>query len=145
MKINFEKYVEIFRAISPSMKEWEMRNLHITFAIYKNKLIAAEFNKKKTHTINLKNRKINELGKDISNTKYTCSEWRTLRYVKNKTNIPFGKIILINMRLDRNNRVCFSGPCMSCLNLIRFCSPKAVYYSNDMGEFKKLKYKGIYE
>lgn len=132
----FKKYIDLFYGIAPPIEDWPMRNLHVTMALYRNRLVAAAFNCKKTHPINLVNKKINGYGENVSEKSYTCSEYNCCRMVKRKTNIDFSDIIFLNMRMTRNKELAYASCCSGCSNLIKFISPKALYYTNDQGNFE---------
>jgi hypothetical protein len=134
--VDFSKYVELFYGIAPPIEEWEMRSLHITFAIYKRRVIAGTFNVRKTNPINLRNRKINKEGVDKSHSSFTCSEWRCFREVKRKTNAPFSDITFLNMRMNRNKELCYASPCVGCRSLLAWAEPRAVYFTNNEGKFE---------
>jgi deoxycytidylate deaminase len=122
-----DKYISLAKAMMPI--DLPARCYHVSFATYKGKIISIGFNSAKTNPINLKNRKKNSCGKDYSEQKMTCSELSCLKKVKNKTNIPFNKITLINVRIDRNGDVRCSKPCESCEKLIDFLGIKRILYT----------------
>ena len=132
MKI-LEKIKEISFAFDKDL--FPGRNLHLSFLIYKGRIISIGQNSKKTHPINLKNRKISKDGVDISSFRGICSEWSALRQLKNLTNIPAHKCSLINIRINKNNEIRNSKPCNSCAKLISFFSISDVSYTNENGEF----------
>lgn len=138
-KDKFAKYIDIFYGIAPPVEEWDMRNLHVTFAVYKQKLIASAFNCRKTNPVNLINRKVNNEGFDKSYTSFTCSEWRCFRAVKRKTNISLSDITFINMRLNRHKELCYAAPCVGCHSLLAWAEPRAIYYTNNEGNFEQYK------
>lgn len=135
MKI-FDKVKEIAFAFDKNF--FPGRNLHLSFLIYKGGIISIGQNSKKTHPINLKNRKINKNGVDISNFKGICSEWSAISKLKNLTNIPAHKCSLINIRINKNNEIKMSRPCNGCLKLIAFFNINNVFYSNEKGSFERL-------
>lgn len=106
---------------------------HFSFIIYKNKIVTIGSNRKKTHPFNLKNRKIStKTGEDISDQKYVCSELNAIKKLKNTTNIDTNKCILVNIRYDRNGKISYSKPCMSCENLLKhFCFKKVIWTDNE--------------
>lgn len=114
------------------------RALHLSFLIYKKHIIAIGQNSKKTHPINLKNKKITKDGTDISKFRGTCSEWNALNKLKRLTNIPAERCILINIRINKQNKIRNSRPCCSCLSLLSFFGVPLIYYSNENGKFQKL-------
>lgn len=114
------------------------RNLHLSFIIYKGRIISIGQNSKKTHPINLKNRKINKDGVDISSFRGSCSEWSAISKLKNLTNIPACKCQLINIRINKQNEIRMAKPCISCLGLISHYGFQDIWFSNEKGEFKRL-------
>ena len=114
------------------------RNLHLSFIVYKGRIISIGQNSKKTHPINLKNKKINKDGVDVTTSKGSCSELSAVQKLKNLTNIPVGKCQLINIRVNRQNEIRNSKPCSSCDSLLRFFRFSSVWFSNEKGEFEKL-------
>jgi|SRR3990167_3767464 len=135
MKI-LEKIKEITFAFDRNL--FPNRNLHLSFLIYKGRIISIGQNSKKTHPINLKNRKINKDGVDISSFRGSCSEWNAISKLKNLTNIPAHKCFLVNIRINKNNEIGMSMPCNSCLKLLSFFNISRVFYSNQKGEFNQL-------
>ena len=135
MKI-LEKIKEIAFAFDREL--FPNRNLHLSFIIYKGRIISIGQNSKKTHPMNLRNRKINKEGVDISSFRGSCSEWNAISRLKNLTNIPAHKCYLINIRVNKNNEIRMSMPCSSCLKLLSFFNIKKVYYSNENGVFEQL-------
>ena len=121
----------------PDVENLTMRNWHVTFVVHKNKVIATGTNRATTHPTNLKNRKRNSCGIDYSATKFTCSEQVAINRAKRTTNVPFSKVKLVNVRINRKNEVCLSRPCESCCSLLNFFGVSDVFFSNDSGEFEK--------
>ncbi len=135
MKI-LEKIKEIAFAFDRDL--FPSRSLHLSFIVYKGRIISIGQNSKKTHPINLKNKKINKDGVDISAFRGSCSEWSAINKLKNLTNIPASKCQLINIRINKENEIRMSKPCNSCMGLLAFFNLKTVYFSNEKGEFEKL-------
>ncbi|MEK6878284.1 MAG: hypothetical protein AABY22_01680, partial [Nanoarchaeota archaeon] len=69
MKI-LEKIKEIAFAFDRNL--FPSRNLHLSFIIYKGRIISIDQNSKKTHPINLRNPKINADGINVSSIKGVC-------------------------------------------------------------------------
>ena len=136
MKI-FDKIKEI--AFAFDKDSFPGRSLHLSFIIYKKRIIAIGQNSKKTHPINLRNPKISKEGVDISSFRGVCSEWSALRQLKNLTNIPAKKCSLINIRINKLNEIRNSRPCNSCVPLLLFFGIDNIYYSDETGEFKRLE------
>lgn len=55
----------------------------------------------------------------------------------------YKNFILVVIRLDKNNNLCDSKPCVNCLNLIRKSNIKKIYYSDNYGNIIKEKVKNI--
>ncbi len=132
----FDKIKEI--AFAFDKDSFSGKNFHLSFLIYKNRIISIGQNSKKTHPINLRNKKISREGIDISTFKGVCSEWSAISKLKNLTNIPAHKCSLINIRINKNNEIRMSRPCCSCIKLLSFFDISRVYYSNEKGEFEHL-------
>jgi hypothetical protein len=122
-----EKFIDLAKAMMP--ENHEMRCYHVSFATYKGKIISIGVNNKKTNPLNLRNRKKNSCGKDYSGDKATCSELVCLKKVKNKTNIDFSKIRLVNVRIDRNGNTRSAKPCESCEKLLDFLGVSDIVYT----------------
>ena len=113
-----------------------LRTFHVTFAILQSRIVCIRTNNAKTHSVNLRNPKHNsQSGLDISASKFECSEFRALHYLKQTTNVDFRKVTLINVRIRKNKTFGLAKPCESCRSLIKYHGIKTVIYTNDVGEF----------
>lgn len=127
----FIKSIELSRALFEP--NFELRCSVFAFAWRKGKLLAVGRNQNKTHTLNLRNPiYINGRAHELKNI---CAELSLYIKLKNKTNIPFNKITIINVRIDRNLQVKMACPCNSCRSLLQYHRPKRLYYTNDSGRF----------
>lgn len=109
---------------------------HFSFILHKNKIISIGNNSKKTHPLNLKNRKTSlRTGEDFSDQKHICSEFSAINKLKNMTNIDTKKCVLVNLRYNRNGEIALSKPCMSCDNLLKYFSFKKVIWTNNEGDY----------
>jgi hypothetical protein len=72
----------------------------------------------------------------ILETKTTCAELDLFLRLKNKTNIPYNKLRIVNVRLDKNLKIRNSKCCRSCKSLIDYMKPKSMYYTTEEGIFK---------
>ncbi len=135
MAINFNRLVEIGYALFDKDK-LKSRCYHLSAIYYKNKLICLAQNSIKTNPTNLLNPRFYE-NRQFNGSRGSCSELNVLTKLKNKTNIPFNKCVLINLRIDRNLDIGMSCPCSSCKNLLRWANMKAIYFSNKDGNFEK--------
>lgn len=137
--MNLIKLVELSRALKPV--SFNMRTFHTSFILNKNRVVAIGINQRKTNPANLFNPKYNREGKNISSEKFTCSEYGAFQKLK-RTNIDAKKCILVNIRIDRNDRLANSCPCQSCQSLLSWLRFKKVIYSTDNGEFAN--YENLY-
>lgn len=130
----FNKSIDLAYALYE--KDYEVRCQVFSFGWFKGRIVAIGRNRLKTHTLNLRN-PIRDLNNRIINEKSTCAELNLFIKLRNKTNIPFNKISIYNVRLDRNLQVKNSRPCLSCDSLISFLSPREIYFTNDSGNFER--------
>lgn len=105
-----------------------IRCQHFSFVFNKSRLVAIGRNSSKTSPWNLLNKKFSTTGEDISGIKGTCSELSACLKIK-KTNIPFSKCTLINIRLMKDKTIGLAKPCESCQSLLRYLEFKHVYFS----------------
>lgn len=128
--------------VAESLIDWSetKRCRHFSFIVYKKKIIAIGQNHPKTHPAHLINRKISvRTGEDFSEQKHTCSEFNAVTKLKRLTNIDAKKCTLLNIRYDRNRRLAFAKPCMSCKSLLKYFRFKNVHYTNDQGHYEIYK------
>lgn len=133
MNTEFQKSIELALAIYE--KDFILRCQLFSFAWWKGRILAVGRNQAKTHSLNLRN-PIYVNGK-IYQFKNMCAELNLFLKLKSRTNIPFEKISIINVRLDRNLQVRMSRPCNSCFNLVNYLRPKSLYYSTQDGNFER--------
>jgi len=130
-------YLNRIKEISLAMFNLEHpENFHITFIVYKRKILSIGLNDSKTSPINLLNPKTDRNGQNISQFKGRCSELKAILNLKNKTNIPFKKTTLINVRINRNKRFDLAFPCQSCRSLLTFFEFKSIIVTDKDGSFK---------
>lgn len=129
-----QKYIDLALALYES--DYELRTQHFCFITKNRKILAIGRNKNRFHSLNLRNRRVCDNGQSIIKLS-TCAEMNGLSIIKNKTDIKYKDLTLINVRLNRNKEVCLSKLCSSCQSLISFLGIKNVYYSTDSAEFKK--------
>lgn len=134
MNYEFRKSLETAAALFDP--DYPLRCQVFSFGWFKKRLIAVGRNQDKTHPLNLVNVLRFDTGK-IHRDKGVCSELNLILRLKKTTNIPFDKITIVNVRLDKNKNVKMSRCCNSCQSLIRYIQPKALYYTNDLGIFEK--------
>lgn len=131
-----QKSLELARALYPSAFQ-ELRTFHVSVLWNKNRLLSVGVNRRSTHPRNLINKKFNREGLDISSEKLTCAEMAAfLGLGKQRYNLDFSKVIMVNLRYDRNYRLSMSKCCSSCQNLVKFLGLKRVYYTDDQGKFQ---------
>lgn len=121
-----------------SLIDWtdSLRCRHFSFIINKKRIISIGHNTQKTHPANLKHKKFSvKTGEDISEHKLTCSEFNAIIKLKNLTNIDTKKCTLINLRFDRNKRIAFAAPCMSCVSLLSYHEFKKILWTDSNGNY----------
>lgn len=139
-KLKFKRFEEI----AESLIDWNdsVRCRHFSFIVHKQRIVAIGSNNTKTHPTNLKNRKVSiRTGEDFSEQKHTCSEFNAILKLKRLTNIDTKKCSLINLRYDRNKKIAFAKPCMSCHKLLSYFEFKNVFWSNNDGDYERLAIK----
>ena len=127
--------------IAESLIDWDdsIRCRHFSFILNKKHIVAIGTNKRKTHPLNLKNRKISNItGEDFSEQKHICSEFNAITKLKRLTNINTKKCMLINLRYDRNRKIALARPCMSCRSLLVYHEFKRVIWTDDDGKYVEL-------
>lgn len=133
-KLNFKRLEEI----AESLIDWDdsVRCRHFSFILNKKRIVAIGLNQRKTHPVNLKNRKVSIItGEDFSEQKHICSEFSAINKLKRLTNINTKKCVLVNLRFDRNKKLAFAKPCMSCKSLLKFHKFKTVWWTNNDGKY----------
>ncbi len=109
----------------------------LSAAWLKNRLVGVGINDSKTNPRNLINPLFcKETGKIIEK-RSACAELKLFLKIKNTTNYDFGELTIVNVRLDRNFNVKNSRPCGSCYNLLKYISPRKVFYTLDTGVFEE--------
>lgn len=126
----FNKAIELSRAMYDP--NFPLRCQHFSFIFYKNTLVSVGRNSPKTTPINILNQPLNR--ENVIHYKGSCAEWNSVNRLKNLTNIPFNKCILINTRINRNGEIAYARPCLFCCNLLRFIDLRGVYYTGYSGE-----------
>lgn len=134
MQREFTKALETAQALFDP--NYHTRVQVFSFGFHRGRLIAVGRNKDKTHPLNLVNVLRFDTG-EIHRDKGCCAELGLFLRLKKTTNIPFDKISIVNVRLDKGRNVRMSRPCPSCNSLVAYCGPKALYYTDDNGNFQK--------
>lgn len=133
-KLSFKRLEEI----ALSLIDWSdgLRCRHFSFILSKKKIISIGYNSQKTHPANLKYKKFSLItGEDISEHKRTCSEFSAILKLKNLTNIDTKRCTLVNLRFNRNKRIDFAAPCMSCVSLLTFHEFKRIIWTDSEGKY----------
>ena len=125
----FKRALETSFALFDEERDKTARCFVTCCAFHKGKLLHIGVNNPKTHSINNKNPLTCRRTGVVIENKGSCSELVTMKNIKYKTNIPFNKIELVNVRIDRNKNVAYSRPCLSCASLITYINPKSLYFS----------------
>lgn len=132
---NLDKSVDL--ALSLFEENYQSRVQVFSFAFLKGRLIAIGRNKNKTHTFNRRNPIISKQSGEIIDKQNCCAEMSLSLRLKNKTSIPYHKIDVVNVRLDKHRNVRLSKPCSSCNNMLKVLTPRSLHYTNDNGHFEK--------
>ena len=137
--MNFSKIIEVSYALI-NKHNADLRCRHFSFIMDKNKILSIGLNSPKTHPLNLKYNYVNKNKEKISNIVGTHSELSAV--------IKFGEedcsgLILVNTRINRNNKLDYSAPCNGCSDMVRQLNFKEVWYSNANGVFNKLNLTSI--
>lgn len=127
--------LEIAKAAYPDNFEGKQRSLHWSFLFDKNKLLVMAENGplKRTHPRNRFNSPFIDKGR--------CSELNLFLKAKSKLDNPnWKKLILINVRIDRQGNVSYSHPCPACRNLLRYLemNPRNVFFTGRDGNFQRM-------
>ena len=130
--MNFKRLEEIARALMPA--NFDEKSFHVTFGLHGRKLLAVGINNKKTHTRNLRapymdRAKNLHVGDQIG----THSE---LNCIKKFSEDDLSHITFVNIRIDKNGKLCIAKPCAGCSFLLSQTNFKRVYYSTNSQTFE---------
>lgn len=131
----FNKCIELANALFEP--NYEARCQVFSFGFYGNCLLAVGRNKIKTHTWNVRNPLVFKNTGEIYKNKGICAECHLFLQIKNKTNIPYKEIKVINVRITKDRTIKNSRPCSSCSNWLKVLQPKFLYFTNDLGIFER--------
>lgn len=132
--MNFEKIIEISLALAGKHR-YQQRCKHFSFIYEKNKLISIGINNPKTHPWNLKYNYINKQKNKISEMVGTHSEVNAVR----KLGYEFcDGLIMINTRVNKNNKIDYSKPCNGCMEMICQLRFEKVFYTDKLGNFQMI-------
>ncbi len=138
-KQRFKKFVNISKFLQSTHHNYpSLRTFHVTFALYKRKIVSIGINSTKTHPDIKKLNYSSEEGEDLRNIARTHSELNCILKVKNKLNYKNLKdITFINVRIDKMGNAKYSKPCNGCSDLLKRIGYKNIYYSGECGNFFK--------
>lgn len=123
MKI-FNKVKEISFALlneHPSLH----RCRHFSFILDGNKIIKIGFNRSKTHPKNLLYSYTNRRGEFMADQVGIHSEMDAV--IKLGLSSCSG-LTLVNTRIDRNNKLAMSKPCLGCTDMLRKLNFRRIFY-----------------
>lgn len=102
---------------------------HFSFIVIRNKIICSGVNKQnKTHPIA---DRFNYYRKNIHSELSAILNWPL-------SNKELSGTSMINIRLDQNNKIMLSKPCVFCQRLLGSFCLKEVFYSDELGRFISL-------
>lgn len=119
--INFHKLVEIAKAMKPS-KQWH-RCYHVAFILKRNRIVAISENKENTHP-------------RIKNFDYQPHQKRVhaeLAVVIKGGQEDYSDCDLAVVRIDNNNNLAYSKPCLGCSHVAKELNFENVWYSRPGG------------
>jgi deoxycytidylate deaminase len=131
--INFNKFLEIAFALNGKHK-FNQRCKHFSFIYEKNKIISIGINNSKTHPLNLRYNYINKQKSKISHIVGTHSEMKAV--IKSGLSV-FQNMTIINIRINRKNKIDYSCPCNGCLEMLMDLNFSKIYYTTKDGKFQK--------
>lgn len=130
---NFVRAIEITRALK-GKKDSGGRCYHTTFIFHKNRVVAIGINNyNKTHPKTLKHPYRNKCG-----DRYLAGVHSELNAILKLKHRDYNELEVLNLRLDKNNKISLSKPCHGCQHLLKQLNFKAIYYSNKIGKIEKM-------
>jgi len=121
-----KRTVELAFAMTPTIRE--LRTTHVSFLIKSGKIVHIGWNKNKTHPINLQH-PYHAGAVGLHSELDVCLK-------SGKDDLSGHEIIVI--RVDRNNKLAMSKPCVGCASVLKQFGIKDVWYSNKDGEIVKI-------
>jgi hypothetical protein len=103
-------------------------------AFYKGRLIAIETNKPKFHKFNKINLRTNRTG-ELFVKPGSCAEALLISRLQRHTQIPFSKIEVVTLRIDKSLRMTMAKPCDSCQKAFDYFQFKNLFFTNKEGNF----------
>lgn len=134
MHYEFNKSIEM--ALADFDNDFPLRCQIWSFGWHHGRVLALGKNSNKTNPLNIKNPLYFSDGK-IHSTKNSCAELIVAKKLIAMTRVPFKKITLVNVRLDKQLNIKNSRPCSSCANLLKFVSFRGIWHTNDLGKFEQ--------
>lgn len=107
---------------------------HFSFIFDRTRLVSFGRNSRKTHPRNLRFSYVNFLMEDISHMVGTHSE---LNAVLKADLHNFRNMTLVNIRINRNDRMDYSFPCSGCFEMISGLGFKDVFFSTKNEKFAR--------
>ena|ERR1035437_2628965 len=127
MQINFDNLVKISRTISEQHRRTKLRCCHVSFLLKRNRIVSIGVNADKTHPFNSKfDYNPRKTGK--------CAE---LDCVLRSKLDSFAGHSMVVIRINRENELAMSRPCIGCEHLIKSVGIENVWYTDVIGEFVK--------
>lgn len=133
--MNLNRIIEISFALAGKCRHTK-RCRHYSFIFENKKLLSIGINSPKTHPLNLKYNYINKQKNNISEVVGTHSE---LSAVIKLGLDDYSGLILVNTRINRNNKLDYSFPCNGCMDMIKQLNFEKVVYSDKEGKFLELE------
>ena len=130
--MNFERFVEISRALVPS--KWCNKSFHTTFILRKGKIQSIGVNSDKTHPSILK---YNYKGSDGADIRPFVGLHSELSAVLKYGEEDCSSCTFINIRIDKNGELNMSKPCVGCQHLLEQVGFKRLYFSTPTGDFEE--------
>lgn len=124
--MNLDRLVETAYALMPKYRG-EMRCFHVAGIYRKGKLYSIGYNKDQTHPITQKYgyHRLAKLHAECSSILKGGLE-------------DYSGYTMAVLRIDRNNRLNSSRPCVGCSNLIQGVGIRRVFYTNQFGQWEEL-------
>lgn len=128
---NKDKYIKISKELVP--ESFQHRTFHTTFIVKKGRIQSIGVNCLKTHPKNLEYDYIGRDGVDIRTYVGVHSELDAiLKYRKDDCS----DCVIVNVRVDKNNKINIAKPCRGCQSLLVRVGFKRMFYTDENGEFK---------
>lgn len=132
--MDFDRCLEITRALYRS--DHSERTFHTTFILKKNRILSIGTNHAKTHPITLKYNYKSHSGVDIRDKVGLHSELSSLLKLGEEDTSRYD---FLNIRLDRNGKVCYSKPCSGCQHALNQFGYRNFYYTESESTLKRLE------